>query len=112
MGHGGGSYGGVERHISVESNETQGTYGCDSNCEFAVGPAGTLGASAGGASGGEPYVKQLKEILWIISRNHMDSQEWKKLAEYWDFSEEHIRAIEHQVIIHQFLTHDHPSCHI
>ena len=83
-------YGGVERHISVESNETQGTYGCDSNCEFAVGPAGSTGCP-------EPYGTQMKEILWLISRNHLDTQEWKKLAEYWGFTEEHIRAIEHQV---------------
>lgn len=70
----------IERNTSIESNETQSTYARD--C-----PSTELG---------ESYLKQIKELLWSLSRNHLEVQDWKRLAKVWDFTDEHIKAIEHQ----------------
>ncbi|RWS22047.1 ankyrin repeat domain containing protein 26-like protein, partial [Leptotrombidium deliense] len=71
----------VERNTSIESNETQGTYSCDhSNGEFS----------------NENFMRKIREILWSLSRNHLSIQDWKRMARHWGFTEEHIKAIEHQ----------------
>lgn len=70
----------IERNTSIESNETQSTYTRDApNSELS-----------------ESYLKQIKDILWSLSRNHLEIQDWKRLARIWDFTDEHIKAIEHQ----------------
>lgn len=70
----------VERNISLESNDTQLTYETH-NPEL---------------NDGESFGKHMRELLWNLSRNQLDLQDWKKLARYWGFTEEHIKAIEHQ----------------
>ncbi len=38
----------------------------------------------------------LKEILWTLGTKKLKPGEWKRLARHWQFSEAHIKAIEHQ----------------
>jgi len=40
--------------------------------------------------------EQLKDILWKLATKQLRPSEWKKLAKQWNFSDAHIRAIEHQ----------------
>ena len=42
------------------------------------------------------YLDYMKGILWKLSTKQLKSNEWKRLAYHWRFSESHIRAIEHQ----------------
>ncbi|CAG2183203.1 unnamed protein product, partial [Oppiella nova] len=41
-------------------------------------------------------LNQFKKILWNLSRNHLEMNDWKRLARFWDFTDEQIKAIEHQ----------------
>ena len=36
---------------------------------------------------------QLKKILWNLSRNHLEINDWKRLARIWDFSEDQIKGV-------------------
>ncbi len=38
-------------------------------------------------------LNQMKKILWNLSRNHLEINDWKKLARFWDFTEEQIKGI-------------------
>lgn len=38
----------------------------------------------------------IRKLLYYLSRHHLDANDWKKLARFWDFTEEQIKAIEHQ----------------
>jgi len=40
--------------------------------------------------------EQLKDILWKLATKRLRPNEWKKLAKHWNFSDAHLRAIEHQ----------------
>lgn len=44
----------------------------------------------------ENYTKQVRDLLWNLARNHLDAHDWKRLARHWNFTEEQIKAIEHQ----------------
>lgn len=43
-----------------------------------------------------PSAIQMKEILWKLATKQLKPADWKKIASYWKFTQEHIRAIEHQ----------------
>ncbi|XP_052699720.1 ankyrin repeat and death domain-containing protein 1A-like isoform X4 [Crassostrea angulata] len=43
-----------------------------------------------------PSAAQMKDILWKLATKQLKPGDWKKLALYWKFTAEHIRAIEHQ----------------
>jgi hypothetical protein len=38
----------------------------------------------------------IKEILWRLATKSFKQGDWKKLARHWEFTEDHIKAIEHQ----------------
>ncbi|KAJ6220911.1 hypothetical protein RDWZM_006723 [Blomia tropicalis] len=38
----------------------------------------------------------IRKLLYYLSRNHLESSDWKQLARFWDFTEDQIKAIEHQ----------------
>lgn len=38
----------------------------------------------------------MKDILWKLATKQLKPNDWKKLAKHWNFSEAHVRAIEHQ----------------
>ncbi|KAH7643738.1 uncharacterized protein LOC124494328 [Dermatophagoides farinae] len=38
----------------------------------------------------------IRKMLYHLSRHHLESNDWKKLARFWNFTEEQIKAIEHQ----------------
>ncbi|UXI15987.1 Sorting nexin-9 [Sarcoptes scabiei] len=38
----------------------------------------------------------VRKILYYVSRHHLDSNDWKKMARFWNFTEDQIKAIEHQ----------------
>jgi len=40
--------------------------------------------------------KEMRDILCLVSKNYLDPPDWKKLAKLWQFTDEHIQAIEHQ----------------
>lgn len=40
--------------------------------------------------------ERLKEILYKLAYKQLQPGEWKRLAAHWAFTEEQIRAIEHQ----------------
>lgn len=42
------------------------------------------------------YEDKLVEILFTLSQRHLKAADWKSLAHYWRFSDEHVKAIEHQ----------------
>lgn len=38
-------------------------------------------------------LNQMRKILWNLSRNHLEMNDWKRLARFWDFTEEQIKGI-------------------
>lgn len=40
--------------------------------------------------------QHLRSVLWRLASKHLCRGEWKILAQHWDFSDAHIRAIEQQ----------------
>lgn len=40
--------------------------------------------------------KQMRDMLGTVARQYLDNEDWKRLAKHWQFSEEQMRAIEHQ----------------
>lgn len=38
----------------------------------------------------------IRKLLYHLARNHLQSNDWKRLARFWDFTEDQIKAIEHQ----------------
>ncbi|XP_022256538.1 ankyrin repeat and death domain-containing protein 1A-like [Limulus polyphemus] len=40
--------------------------------------------------------KHMKQVLWTLAKSHLEPSDWRHLARYWKFTEEHMRAIEHQ----------------
>ncbi|KAF4531600.1 hypothetical protein B566_EDAN010066 [Ephemera danica] len=40
--------------------------------------------------------ERLREILWKVSYKQLSAGEWKRLAYHWSFTDEQIKAIEHQ----------------
>ena len=38
----------------------------------------------------------MKDIMWKLATKQLKPNDWKKLAYYWKFNENHIKAIEHQ----------------
>jgi len=40
--------------------------------------------------------KQIRSSLWNLAYNQLKTQEWKKLALFWKFTDEQIKAIEEQ----------------
>lgn len=53
--------------------------------------------------------ERLREILFKLAYKQLTPGEWKRLAHFWAFTEEQIRAIEHQytgkftIILHSLL---------
>ncbi|KAK3595191.1 hypothetical protein CHS0354_002795 [Potamilus streckersoni] len=43
-----------------------------------------------------PSAPLMKELLWKLATKHLKENDWKKLANYWKFMPDHVRAIEHQ----------------
>ncbi|XP_035508456.1 ankyrin repeat and death domain-containing protein 1A isoform X2 [Morone saxatilis] len=44
----------------------------------------------------QPETQHLRSVLWRLATKHLCRGEWKILAQHWDFSDAHIRAIEQQ----------------
>uniref|UniRef100_A0AAQ4QMH3 Death domain-containing protein n=1 Tax=Gasterosteus aculeatus aculeatus TaxID=481459 RepID=A0AAQ4QMH3_GASAC len=44
----------------------------------------------------QPETQHLRSVLWSLATKHLCRGEWKILAQHWDFSPAHIRAIEQQ----------------
>ncbi|KAM7423537.1 hypothetical protein PAMA_000066 [Pampus argenteus] len=44
----------------------------------------------------QPETQHLRSVLWSLASKHLCRGEWKILAQHWDFSEAHMRAIEQQ----------------
>ncbi|XP_023215354.1 ankyrin repeat and death domain-containing protein 1A-like [Centruroides sculpturatus] len=44
----------------------------------------------------EAQQKRMRQLLWSLANNYLEAGEWRRLARYWGFTEEHIKAIEHQ----------------
>lgn len=44
----------------------------------------------------QPETHHLRSVLWNLATKHLCRGEWKILAQHWDFSDAHIRAIEQQ----------------
>lgn len=40
--------------------------------------------------------KQIRSSLWNLSYNLLKMQEWKKVAQFWQFTDDQIKAIEEQ----------------
>ena len=49
----------------------------------------------------------MKEILWRLATKQLRPTDWKKLAKHWKFTEDHIKAIEHQYTGNGGCTEDH-----
>lgn len=43
-----------------------------------------------------PNSEQMTGILWKLATKHFKPNDWKKLAMYWGFTQEHIKTIEHE----------------
>ncbi|XP_064647634.1 ankyrin repeat and death domain-containing protein 1A-like isoform X2 [Lineus longissimus] len=43
-----------------------------------------------------PYSETMKSVLYRLASKQLKPGEWRKLAHHWNFSEEHIKAIQHQ----------------
>ena len=37
-------------------------------------------------------VEQVQNVLASLARNHLDENDWKKLAKYWQFTDEQIKG--------------------
>ncbi|CAJ1048588.1 hypothetical protein L3Q82_009138 [Xyrichtys novacula] len=44
----------------------------------------------------QPETQHIRSVLWSLATKHLCRGEWKILAQHWEFSDAHIRAIEHQ----------------
>ncbi|XP_035009311.2 ankyrin repeat and death domain-containing protein 1A isoform X4 [Hippoglossus stenolepis] len=44
----------------------------------------------------QPETQHLRSVVWTLATKHLCRGEWKILAQQWDFSDAHIRAIEQQ----------------
>ncbi|XP_029000965.1 ankyrin repeat and death domain-containing protein 1A isoform X4 [Betta splendens] len=44
----------------------------------------------------QPETQHIRSVLWSLATKHLCRGEWKILAQHWDFSDAHIRAIEQQ----------------
>ncbi|GFY36613.1 ankyrin repeat and death domain-containing protein 1A [Trichonephila clavipes] len=42
----------------------------------------------------EAQQASMRDLLWTLSKNYLEPQDWKKLARHFGFTEEHIKAIE------------------
>lgn len=40
--------------------------------------------------------KEINDIICLVAKHYLDAQDWKKLANIWHFTDEHVQAIEHQ----------------
>lgn len=36
----------------------------------------------------------IRKMLYYLSRHHLESNDWKKLARFWNFTEEQIKGLE------------------
>lgn len=43
-----------------------------------------------------PDMKPLRDIIWELAYKHLKRNDWKKLAEHWEFTEDQVAAIEEQ----------------
>lgn len=43
-----------------------------------------------------PDTNPLREIIWELAYKHLKRNDWKKLAEFWEFTEDQVAAIEEQ----------------
>ncbi|XP_048476437.1 ankyrin repeat and death domain-containing protein 1A-like isoform X3 [Rhincodon typus] len=43
-----------------------------------------------------PNLSHVRSVLWNLATKHLKPGDWKKLAEHWDFSKKHIKAVETQ----------------
>ncbi|RUS88519.1 hypothetical protein EGW08_003695, partial [Elysia chlorotica] len=43
-----------------------------------------------------PHAAHMKEILWKLATKQLKPTDWKKLAYHWNFTPEHVRAIEQE----------------
>lgn len=43
-----------------------------------------------------PDTKQVRGIIWDLAYKHLKRNDWKKLAEVWEFTENQVAAIEEQ----------------
>ncbi|GBO26857.1 Ankyrin repeat and death domain-containing protein 1A [Araneus ventricosus] len=51
----------------------------------------------------EAQQASMRDLLWTLSKNYLDEQDWKKLARHFGFTEEHIKAIERHYTGNQLL---------
>ncbi|XP_071450445.1 ankyrin repeat and death domain-containing protein 1A-like isoform X8 [Hetaerina americana] len=54
------------------------------------------GVAEGGAGSAPRCQERLRELLWKVSYKQLGPGEWRRLALHWKFTEDQIRAIEHQ----------------
>ncbi|RXN03525.1 ankyrin repeat and death domain-containing 1B [Labeo rohita] len=43
-----------------------------------------------------PDTKPVRDIIWDLAYKHLKRNDWKKLAEYWEFTDDQVAAIEEQ----------------
>ncbi|KAK2911763.1 hypothetical protein QQF64_027604 [Cirrhinus molitorella] len=43
-----------------------------------------------------PDTKSVRDIIWDLAYKHLKRNDWKKLAEFWEFTEDQVAAIEEQ----------------
>ncbi|GAB6018955.1 Ankyrin repeat and death domain-containing protein 1A [Chamberlinius hualienensis] len=44
----------------------------------------------------DPKCESLRQLLWQLATKQLKTSDWKRLALHWKFTQEHIKAIEHQ----------------
>ena len=43
-----------------------------------------------------PHAGQFRDVFWKLSQKQLKPQDWKKLALNWEFTPDHVRAIEQE----------------
>ncbi|XP_028812330.1 ankyrin repeat and death domain-containing protein 1A isoform X3 [Denticeps clupeoides] len=44
----------------------------------------------------QPETQHMRSVIWRLATKYLGQGEWKTLAQYWGFTDAHVRAIEHQ----------------
>ncbi|UYV64378.1 hypothetical protein LAZ67_3000465 [Cordylochernes scorpioides] len=48
------------------------------------------------AANGPESTSQMKHLVWTLAHSYLEPGDWRKLARHWGFTQEQIKAIEHQ----------------
>lgn len=40
----------------------------------------------------QPDISHMRKLLYYLSKNHLEGQDWKRLARFWDFTEDQIKG--------------------